>query len=176
MILTGRQIEKDLGNSKIIIHPFNGEQLNPNSYNFRLGNEVRVVVANDSDQCIDTSLPSMTIPVSQELDKGFLIMPGRMYLGITEEIMGSSVYTTKIDGRSTTGRHGLAIHVTAGFGDVGFIGKWVLEMFNTTGYPMYIKPGVQIGQISFHTVLGELDQYNSTYSAQDKIIPAKGLK
>ena len=39
MILSGLDIQKNLG-SKIVIEPFHTEQLNPNSYNLRLHNEI----------------------------------------------------------------------------------------------------------------------------------------
>lgn len=63
-----------------------------------------------------------------------------------------------LEGRSSIGRLGLFIHVTAGFGDVGFSGYWTLEMFCVQ--PIRIYAGVEICQIYFHTVLGEADSYN----------------
>ena len=49
-----------------------------------------------------------------------------------------------LEGRSSTGRLGLFIHVTAGFGDVGFAGYWTLEIFCVQ--PIRIYPNVEVCQ------------------------------
>ena len=54
---------------------------------------------------------------------------------------------------------GLFVHVTAGFGDVGFCGFWTLEMFAVQ--PVKIYPGVPICQIFFHQIAGEITEYVS---------------
>ncbi len=62
-----------------------------------------------------------------------------------------------IEGRSSIGRLGLFVHVTAGFGDVGFAGYWTLEMFCIQ--PIKIYPNVQICQIYYHDILGDYEPY-----------------
>lgn len=57
-----------------------------------------------------------------------------------------------LDGRSTVGRIGIAVHVTAGFGDVGFDGNFTLEIVNFNRVPVLLYPGMRIGQIAFHCV------------------------
>ncbi len=64
-----------------------------------------------------------------------------------------------LEGRSSIGRLGLFVHVTAGFGDVGFCGYWTLEMFAVQ--PVRIYPGVQICQIFYHTIEGAVTEYRS---------------
>ena len=64
-----------------------------------------------------------------------------------------------LEGRSSVGRLGLFIHVTAGFGDVGFAGYWTLEMFCI--HPIVIYPNVEICQIYYHTIQGEYTKYDS---------------
>ncbi|MEZ6066808.1 MAG: hypothetical protein R3B90_14135 [Planctomycetaceae bacterium] len=64
-----------------------------------------------------------------------------------------------IEGRSSVGRLGLFVHVTAGFGDVGFSGYWTLEMFAVQ--PIRVYPGVEIAQIFYHTVEGDITEYAS---------------
>ena len=41
MILTGKEIKKRMGND-IVIEPFSDDQLNPNSYNLKLHDELMV--------------------------------------------------------------------------------------------------------------------------------------
>jgi dCTP deaminase len=64
-----------------------------------------------------------------------------------------------IEGRSSIGRLGLFVHVTAGFGDVGFCGYWTLEMFAVQ--PVKIYPGVPICQIFYHEINGAITEYCS---------------
>ena len=64
-----------------------------------------------------------------------------------------------IEGRSSIGRLGLFVHVTAGFGDVGFKGFWTLEMFAVQ--PVKIYPGVAICQIFYHQIAGAIKEYES---------------
>ena len=52
-----------------------------------------------------------------------------------------------LEGRSSIGRLGVFIHVTAGFGDVGFKGYWTLEIFCVQ--PVRIYAGVEVCQNVF---------------------------
>ena len=64
-----------------------------------------------------------------------------------------------VEGRSSVGRLGMFIHITAGFGDVGFAGYWTLEI--SCIQPIRIYAGVSICQIFYHTIQGEFDPYRS---------------
>ena len=57
-----------------------------------------------------------------------------------------------IEGRSSIGRLGIYIHVTAGFGDIGFSGYWTLEI--SVVQPVIIYPFVRIAQIYYHEIRG----------------------
>jgi dCTP deaminase len=74
-------------------------------------------------------------------------------LGCTMEyIRLPSTLAARIEGKSSVGRMGLAIHVTAGFVDPGFYGQLTLELVNHSGRPVFLKPGMRIAQMSFHTL------------------------
>ncbi len=76
-----------------------------------------------------------------------------------------------LEGRSSIGRLGMFIHVTAGFGDVGFSGFWTLEIFVIQ--PLRIYPGVEICQIYYHSIDGEYDYYKSgKYQNNSEIQPS----
>ena len=75
-----------------------------------------------------------------------------------------------IEGRSSVGRVGLFVHVTAGFGDVGFCGYWTLEMFAVQ--PVRIYPHVPICQIFYHEITGEITEYDSKYQHNRDIQPS----
>jgi len=153
MILSGLEIQKQLGEN-IFIEPFDEEQLNPNSYNLRLHNELLVYDSPQLDMKSQHTTSKIIIPAS-----GLLLEPNKLYLGRTKEYTKSNDYVPMIEGRSSIGRLGMFIHVTAGFGDVGFAGFWTLEIFVIQ--PLIIYPDVEICQIYFHTIEGEYDKYIS---------------
>lgn len=153
MILSGKEIVNKLG-KEIIIEPFNEKQVNPNSYNLKLHNEL--LVYNDSvlDMKKENTARKLIIP-----EEGLKLEPNRLYLGRTVEYTATENYVPMLEGRSSVGRLGLFIHVTAGFGDVGFRGYWTLEIFCVQ--PIVIYPNVELCQIYYHAVEGEYDKYSS---------------
>ena len=153
MILSGKEIERHMGN-EIIIKPFNKSQLNPNSYNLRLADELMIYDHHELDMKKKNSGHLIKIP-----EEGYLLEPNKLYLARTMEYTKTECFVPMLEGRSSVGRLGLFIHVTAGFGDVGFSGYWTLEMFCVQ--PIRIYSGVEICQIYFHTVLGTVDKYDS---------------
>lgn len=153
MILSGKEIRKRLGN-EIIIEPFNEEQLNPNSYNLRLHNELLVYEDNILDMKKENKARKLIIP-----EDGLLLEPGKLYLGRTVEYTKTDNLVPMLEGRSSIGRLGLFIHITAGFGDVGFSGYWTLEIFCIQ--PIRVYPNVQVCQIYYHSILGDYEHYKS---------------
>ena len=92
-------------------------------------------------------------------ESGVVLIPGRLYLGSTLEYTETHGLVPCIDGRSSIGRLGISIHATAGFGDVGFRGTWCLEI--AVVEPVRIYHGMQFCQISYESVLGEIQEYKS---------------
>ncbi|MGY8768217.1 MAG: dCTP deaminase [Pirellulales bacterium] len=153
MILSGNEIRNNLGND-IIIEPYEESRLNPNSYNLTLHNEVMIYEEIVLDMRKSNRVSRMTIP-----EEGMVLDPNKLYLARTVERTETHNYVPMIEGRSSVGRLGLFVHVTAGFGDVGFNGFWTLEMFAVQ--PIRIYPGVPICQIFYHEITGEITEYNS---------------
>ncbi|MCH5348888.1 MAG: dCTP deaminase [Oscillospiraceae bacterium] len=153
MILSGKEIEKNIG-GKIIIEPYSKERLNPNSYNLTLANELLVYENDVLDMKSLNPTKRITIPES-----GLVLEPNRLYLGRTNEYTATEGFVPMLEGRSSTGRLGLFIHVTAGFGDVGFKGCWTLEIFCVQ--PVKIYPNAEICQIYYHDIHGEYEPYSS---------------
>ena len=153
MLLSGEEIKKNLG-TNIIIEPYSPSQLNPNSYNLRLHNELLVY----SNELLDMKTPN---PVEKLIipKDGLVLEPHRLYLGRTKEFTKTDRFVPMLEGRSSIGRLGLFIHVTAGFGDVGFAGYWTLEIFCVQ--PIRIYPDVEICQIYYHDIRGDYDLYQS---------------
>ena len=153
MILSGKEIQRHMGKD-IVIQPFDPKRLNPNSYNLSLHNELLVYENRLLDMKVPNPVKTLTIPES-----GLVLEPDKLYLGRTNEFTQTDRFVPMLEGRSSVGRLGLFIHVTAGFGDVGFAGYWTLEIFCVQ--PIRIYPNVEICQISYHDLPGEYEPYQS---------------
>lgn len=153
MLLSGHEIRRRLG-VDIHIEPFSEAQLNPNSYNLRLHNELLVYDEAQLDMKREHATRSITIP-----NGGLLLEPQTLYLGRTVEYTRTEKVVPMLEGRSSIGRLGLFVHVTAGFGDVGFAGYWTLEMFCI--HPVRIYPNIPVCQIYYHTLEGDYTPYVS---------------
>lgn len=155
MILSGQAIKEKL-NKDIDIIPFEDSQLNPNSYNLRLHDEVLIYENRELDMKAKNEARRVKIP-----EEGMVLQPEQLYLGRTMEYTRTDNYVPMLEGRSSIGRLGLFVHVTAGFGDVGFSGYWTLEMFCVQ--PIRIYPGIEICQIFYHAIEGDYTPYRSKY-------------
>ena len=153
MILSGKEIAQHMGED-IFIEPFAPRRLNPNSYNLTLHNELLVYENRLLDMKMENPVEQLTIP-----EEGLVLQPDRLYLGRTQEFTRTENFVPMLEGRSSVGRLGLFIHVTAGFGDVGFAGYWTLEIFCVQ--PIRIYPGVEICQIYYHDIRGDYEPYRS---------------
>jgi dCTP deaminase len=165
MILSGLEIERQLGGN-IVIDPFEPSRLNPNSYNLTLHNELMVYEEVVLDMRRANRVRRIAIPA-----EGLVLHPNMLYLGRTVERTETRNLVPMIEGRSSIGRLGLFVHVTAGFGDVGFCGYWTLEMFAVQ--PVRIFAGVAICQIFYHSIRGDFTEYASDkYQSNTDIQPS----
>ena len=153
MILSGQEIRSRLG-TDISIDPFDERHLNPNSYNLTLHDELMTYEEVVLDMAKSNRVRRITIP-----PEGLVLGPNQLYLGRTAERTETHGLVPMIEGRSSVGRLGLFVHVTAGFGDVGFCGFWTLEMFAVQ--PVRIYAGVPICQIFYHEIVGSYTEYTS---------------
>lgn len=156
MILTGTAIKNAVESKEIIIEPFDESKLNPNSYNFSLGDYVYVYENKVLDPRVPQDVKKIIIP-----DEGLVLMPDTLYLGYTMEKMGSAHYVPIINGRSSTGRLGLFVHITANLIDIGSVNNWTLQMHATQ--PIRIYRGMVIGQVTFWRTYGDIVLYDGKY-------------
>ncbi len=87
----------------------------------------------------------LTIP-----DEGIILTPGILYLGHTNEALGSSYHVPMYEGRSSMARLGIQSHISAGFGDIGFDAQWTLEIL--VSQPTKIYHSIRIGQVYFSKI------------------------
>lgn len=161
-MLTANEILRQMKKGNIGIEPFDRKCLNPNSYNVHLSSKLKVY---NHNAVLDlkkknTCYNEIIIP-----EEGFILLPNTLYIGATKEVISSDKFISAIDGRSSIGRLGIQIHLTAGFGDVGFHGTYTLEI--TAVQPVRIYPDIQIAQVYFEKPDGKVDfLYNGRYQGQ----------
>lgn len=167
MILTGHEIRHQVELGNIVIEDFNEAQLGPNSYNLRLGDELLVYKEAILDPRKDMKTAVVKIP-----EEGLVLMPGGLYLAKTQEYTETHGFVPQVVGRSSIGRLGLWIHVTAGFGDLGFKGNWTLEL--ACVQPVRVYPGMQICQTFYQTVYGNAaDEYHGKYQGSRDVVKSR---
>lgn len=153
MILSGNEICKNIG-SRIIIEPFDENRINPNSYNLSLHDTLQIYTAEELDFAKNNPVKSIVIPAD-----GYVLQPGQLYLARSLEYTETHGFVPMLIGRSSVGRLGVTVHITSGFGDIGFSGYWTMQL--TCIKPVRIYAGMKICQIFYQTVLGEYEEYRS---------------
>ena len=233
-MLSGMEILNQIEKGNIVISDFDKSRLNPNSYNIRLGNKLKVYTkATITVDELSVEISKRMEPYAEEYEEiskalldgkdnilseeenekrnkrlqeiykkkeeistqvlreyaldpkkdnettdieipeeGYVLIPGILYLGETMEYTETYGLVPNIDGRSTTGRLGIEVHRTAGFGDTGFKGKWTLEI--TVTHTVIVYPGMEIGQLYYETIEGDTSMsYNGKYQNQQGVQAAK---
>ncbi|NOT36287.1 MAG: dCTP deaminase [Saprospiraceae bacterium] len=152
MILSDKEILQAIEEKKIVVEPFRLECLGTNSYDVHLGKTLAVYMDRELDAKKHNRIDYFSIP-----DEGFVIQPGTLYLGVTEEYTETHSTVPFLEGKSSVGRLGIDIHATAGKGDVGFCNYWTLEI--SCVQPVRIYPGMPIGQLIYFKVEGDIENY-----------------
>ena len=160
MILSDASILREIATGTIVIRPFDRKRLGSNSYD--------VTLAKTLGRYRNTVLD---VREKQELDlfeipaEGFVLTPGQLFLGATNEYTETHCHVPFLEGKSSLGRLGMQIHLTAGVGDTGFFGFWTLEIL--CAMPVRVYADMPIGQLVYHTVEGEvLQPYDRKASAK----------
>lgn len=144
-ILSDYDILRAIEVGQIVVDPFDRKNVGTNSIDVHLGK----YLVYPSDRFLNMKQHTLTYEDVIH-DEGFDLEPGKLYLGATQEYTETHGFVPYLDGRSSVGRLGLFIHVTAGRGDAGFCGHWTMEL--VTVQPLRIYAGVRIGQLTYHTL------------------------
>jgi dCTP deaminase len=143
---------------RIVIDPFDLSQLNPNSYNLTLSPHMKWY---PGKLPLDVRHPPQAAHITIPED-GFVLEPGELYLGCTQEYTESHNLIPMINGRSSLARLGISVHQTGGFGDIGFCGNWTLEI--TCIKPVRIYAGMKFAQVCWFRPYGTVDmEYHGKY-------------
>ena len=164
MILSDNKIRESIASGDIVIEPYRDECLGTNSYDVHLGKYLAVY----KDRVIDAKKHNK-IEEFEIGPEGFVLEPGTLYLGVTEEYTETHNSVPFLEGKSSIGRLGIDIHATAGKGDVGFCNSWTLEI--SVIQPVKVYAGMPIGQLIYFMVEGDIQNYynkksNAKYNAR----------
>ncbi len=156
-ILSDKTIKEYLKEGILSIEPLEDEkQIQPSSVDMRLGDEFKVfkvirkpyIDPKDEDD-IASYMESTTVKKGD----AFIIHPNEFALATTAEyVKVPDDLVARVEGRSSMGRLGVTMHVTAGFIDPGFEGNITLEISNIGAMPVALYPGQRVCQIVFETM------------------------
>lgn len=160
MILSDTEILKEIEKGTILIEPFDVKNLGTNSYDVHLGK----FLGRYKDEVLDARKHN-EIEVFEIPEEGYVLEPGNLYLGVTQEYTETHAHVPFLEGKSSVGRLGIDIHATAGKGDVGFCNTWTLEI--SVSHKVRVYQGMPIGQLIYFQVLGDVKNfYNAKPSAK----------
>lgn len=186
-MLNDLEIRKAVETEDIGIQPFLLEQLQPVSYDLTLS--VNILVPRDDVHGIETTPPDGydpdvkyygRVPAWHQHTRGRAI-PGGYDLRSREFILGStreeislpSHYAARVEGKSSLGRLGVQVHITAGFIDPGFCGQITLEIHNVAPWSVRLHEGMPIAQIVFEPVNPPEKDYSKTGRYQGQTGPTQ---
>lgn len=156
-ILSDKTIKEYLKEGKIVIDPLKDEQqIQPSSVDMRLGDEFKVFkvirkpyIDPKDEEDIAEYMETSTVPEGE----AFIIHPNEFALATTQEyVKVPDDLVARVEGRSSMGRLGVTMHVTAGYVDPGFEGRITLEISNIGAMPVALYPGQRVCQLVFETM------------------------
>src|SRR5690349_18487035 len=190
-MLVDFQIRRALEDGYASITPFDEGRLGPASYDVTLGKEIRTPVslphwAMEIDPHrpekeppphwaqVHMKQPERTSLSTLSPDNGYLLEPGAFILACTaERITLSREMVARVEGKSSLGRLGIAVHITAGFIDPGFKGQVTLEIKNLGPWSIVLRPGMPIAQLAFEQVERAEQSYGDSGHYQGQAGPTE---
>lgn len=164
MILSDASIYGALQQSDLVISPLEENQIQPASVDLRL----------------DKTLLSINDVETDIFDEAYLLQPGEFVLGSTLEYVEIPADLVGIiDGRSSIGRLGVMVHVTAGYIDPGYCGNITLEIYNVSDEVFELKYGDSICQLVLSTLTQPClrpygsDGLNSKYHCSSGVVGSR---
>jgi len=168
-VLTRDVILEEIDTGRLVITPFERDQVGVASIDLTLGNEIRVIEPRGRAIEIREETDYREYTRVSDLDDPYLLSPGVTIHGITlEKLFLPSDLCGFLEGRSRYARLGLMIHVTSAFVQPGVENRQVLEMSNVSSQPLLIHAGVRICQLVLMRTEGQA-VYRGRFSHQDNI-------
>lgn len=177
MALSDRKILEEMKKGNVVIEPYDRQNLATSSYDVTLGEwyyREQPTKYNHSlyniwskahmEHVWGADKPERAQTAKEEFkkynfkwegirpdDKIILLRPGETILAHTNEFIGGrNSVTTMMKARSSLGRNFIEVCKCAGWGDVGYINRWTMEITNnSTHYLIPLVVGRRIAQIIF---------------------------
>jgi len=167
MLLIDRDILAAVARGAIVIDPFDPSSLGTNSYDVHLGPWIKTYQEHFSGR--HTEPLDVNVARGIELHHiprvGMVLQPGELYLASTFEYTESHEHVPFLEGKSSLGRLGMSVHVTAGKGDVGFCNHWTMEI--TVVKPLRVYAGIRVAQLIWFEASGPpMTSYKDKASAK----------
>lgn len=163
MILADLEIESYIESGIIGLEPFDARRLQPTSVDLTLDSLIRVPEHRVADEIDVAAVPEGHTLLTEIPNEGHVMYPGDFILASTcERVRLPNFLAARVEGKSSVGRLGLAIHITAGFIDPGFDGNVTLEMYNFAPWAIRLRVGMPIGQICFMACTEPRKDYSQT--------------
>lgn len=156
MFLSDVDIEGAVKDGAIKLEPFNKKQLQPASYDIRLGNKF-IINSAHTTTVIDPvrGIYPKTEEITVADGDSFVLHPGVSILGYSKELFGSDTFMIEVNGKSSLARIGLLVHNSASLVNPGHFLNIALELCNLNNVPIILRPGMEIAQLTFSTLSRE---------------------
>lgn len=188
-VISGSDIKKLCITGGIYISPFDENNIKSSSYDVRLGRyfyrnrnvgeyfcpwnpeHLKSYWEEKVSTPIRVDTPEMEkrygAPIGSEI---IVVRPHRTILGHTQEFIGGRIgITTMMKARSSLGRSDVTVCRCAGWGDVGYINRWTMEITNNTNSNLVLIVGQRIAQIIFFNTSSNKDFYEGSYNLEHGI-------
>jgi dCTP deaminase len=171
MMLSDRDILREMMKGRIYIDPFDMRHLGPNSYDVRLGSTF--YFPNPSVKVFD---PFTEESVIEYWGKPVVVrethvrIPAMItILAHTKEAIGGRHnIVPRMHARSSMARSGISVCKCAGMGDVGYMKRWTMEITNHTNAEVWIPISARVAQITFEYVKSRpTEEYHGKYRRLD---------
>lgn len=182
MPLADFEIRQGLDKGLIGISPFEEKRLQPVSYDLTLHKTVRIPKPGTSwINPFNGDVPGISegrrwpyeYTVARKVSD-VTLRPGDFILACTRETVHlDATIAARVEGKSSLGRLGVMVHITAGFIDPGFVGQITLEIFNAAPWEIPLMEGMSIAQIVFEQVSVPERTYADTGSYQGQMGPTE---
>lgn len=160
MILLADEILREVQDGNITISPFDIHCLKPSSYKYHISNTLLEI-----EEIGDIKIPTKTKEI-QIPKEGITLEPHKLYLGTTQEIIGSKKYVTSLIGKASAGNLGMFLQITADLGQIGKAHQWTLEIHVVQYLKIY--PNMEVGQVTFWLPKGDVNSETvEFYSTQN---------
>ena len=160
-VLSDKHIKKLLNEEHIVISPYDEKSIQPASVDLHLGSEIK-------------DINGVLLSELNEHEE-YVLKPFEFVLGSTSEwIEIPEDLVASVEGRSSVGRLGVTVHITAGWIDPGFRGNITLEIINISDKNFILKNNMSICQLVFQTLSSECDVPYGSKSLKSKYQNSEG--